>query len=348
MVHRYHRETFCCARVIGPHMDTKSRFTFYQRYAIYNIWHIRYGQIADLIVELNGHKFTGSVTNKNITLHTDSLNLDMFISPNFIARYQELEFLTNAPILIPFGLPVNLSLSANKLIYDGYTLDNFVYSLKDNAQVFSISDKARGNMLTTIEKDTTKYEIFIQLNKFVFDGKLLPDTMPLNVRDTMITAEIHMNTHGKIAHDIWYNLAGEMDISLDGGYLIGMSIDNFYASADKITTLNAEYALDDMLSIGETKIKSMHIIGKYNNGDFITTQPLRLALSNTDIIGTLEITNQEMYAALSLTMRGVSPDSSVINLEILPNGKRKYSLSEIMINFDPGYLREYTKLQSGF
>ena len=91
----------------------------------------------------------------------------------------------------------------------------------------------------------------------------------------------------------------------------------------------------------------MHIIGKYNNGDFITTQPLRLALSNTDIIGTLEITNQEMYAALSLTMRGVSPDSSVINLEILPNGKRKYSLSEIMINFDPVYLREYIKLQSG-
>ena len=131
--------------------------------------------------------------------------------------------------------------------------------------------------------DGKKYEIFIQLNKFVFDGKLLPDTMPLNIRDTMITAEIHMNTHGQIAHDIWYNLAGEMDISLDGGYLMGMSIDNFYASADKITTLNAEYALDDMLSVGETKIKSMHIIGKYNNGDFITTQPLRLALSNTDV-----------------------------------------------------------------
>lgn len=305
------------------------------------------GQIADLTIELNGHKFTGSVTNKNITLHTDLLNLDMFISPDFITRYQELEFLTNAPILIPFGLPVNLSLSANKLIYDNHTLDNFVYSLKDNAQVFSISDKSRGNMLTTIEKDKTKYEIFIQLNKFVFDGKLLPDTMPLNIRDTMITAEIHMNTHGQIAHDIWYNLTGEMDISLDGGYLMGMSIDNFYASADKITTLNAEYALIDMLSVGETKIKSMHIIGKYNNGDFITTQPLRLALSNTDVIGTLEITNQEMYAALSLTMRGISPEPSVINLDVLPNGKRKYSLSEIMISFDPGYLREYIKLQSG-
>ncbi len=306
------------------------------------------GKISDLVIEISDTKFKGSFNDKNLTLHTAVLDLDKFISNEFISKYSELEFLTNAPILIPFGITINISLSADKLIYKDNEFANFVYSLRDKAQIFSITDNARGNLLATIEKDKTNYEIFIQLNKFIINKYLLNESMPLNIRDTMITAEIHMNTNGQIAHDIWYNLTGEMDMSFDGGYISGLSIDDFYSSADNINTLNLEFALSNALGGGETQLKTMRIVGKYNNGNFTTTQPLSISMRHVDGIGTIEIENQEMYTTLDLTMRGTSPAPSVIQLNILPDGTRQYALSEILINFDSGYLSEFIRTHNKF
>lgn len=306
------------------------------------------GKISNLTIDIADTKFHGSYNDKTLTLHTDKLDINKFISRDFLSRYAELEFLTNSPILIPFGINLNISLSADKLVYDNNEFANFVYSLKNNAQIFSITDNSRGNLLSTIEKDKNNYEIFIQLNKFLINGYLLNKSMPLNVRDTMITAEIHMNTNGQIAHDIWYNLVGDMDISFDGGYISGLSFDEFYASADKINTLNLEFALSNAMGSGETRLKNMRIVGKYNNGNFKTTQPLSISMYHVDGTGTVEIENNEMYTTLDLTMRGTSPAPSVIQLNVLPNGVRQYSLSEIMINFDSGYLSEFIRTHDKF
>ena len=306
------------------------------------------GKVSDLKLELDGNIFTGSVNGKTITLHTDVLNLDKFISADFIARYDELEFLTNAPILIPFGIPATVSLSADRLIYDGNEYANFVYSLKNNAIVFSITDNARGNVLVTIEKDKTNYDIYAQLNKFVINGELLNKNMPLNIRNTMITAEIHIKTSGQIAHDIWYNMSGEMDLSFDGGDIIGLSLDEFYASSENLGKLNMEFALSRALNGGTTKLKNMHIVGRYTNGNFITTEPFSISMRHTTGRGTIEIENGEMYTTLDLIMRGTSPSPSTIQLDVMPDGKRRYSLSEIMINFDGDYLREFVKTHNKF
>lgn len=306
------------------------------------------GKISDLKIDLSGTIFSGSVNGNNITLHTDLLNLDKFISDEFIARYEELEFLTNAPILIPFDINANISLSADKIIYQDIEYSNFVYSLKNNAIVFSITDNARGNILVTIEKDKTNYDIFAQMNKFVIGGELLNKNMPLNLRDTMITAEIHMNTSGQIAHDIWYNMRGEMDLSFDGGTIVGLGLDDFYSAAKDLTKLNMEFALSRALNGGETQLKNMQIIGRYENGNFITTTPLSISTRHVNGRGTIEIENGEMYTALDLTMRGTSPSPSTIQLDIMPDGTRRYALSEIMINFDGDYLREFIKTHNKF
>ncbi len=306
------------------------------------------GKISDLKLDLSGTIFFGSVNNKNITLHTDLLNIDKFISDNFVTNYDELEFLTNAPILIPFDLDANVSLSADKIILNETEYTNFVYSLKNNAQIFSITDNARGNVLVTIEKDKTNYDIFAQLNKFVINGELLNKSMPVNIRNTMITAEIHMNTSGQIAHDIWYNMQGDMDLSFDGGYIVGLGLDDFYASAKDLTKLNMEFVLSRTLNTGESRLKHMHINGRYNNGNFITTEPFSISMHHATGHGTIEIENREMYTTLDLTMRGTSPSPSVVQLDIMPNGTRRYSLSEIMTNFDGDYLREFIKTHNKF
>ncbi|MBP3316159.1 MAG: hypothetical protein J6L70_00975 [Alphaproteobacteria bacterium] len=306
------------------------------------------GVISDLVIELSNHKFTGSIVGNNITLHTPLLNLNTFISKSFIDNYSELEFLTNTPIMIPFNINANISLSADLVEYNGDKFKNFVYSLKDNAQIFSITDNDRGNILATIEKDKNNYDIFLQMNKFVINGNLLNNIMPLNIRDTMITSEIHLKTSGQIAHDIWYNMAGEMDLSFDGGYIVGLSFDEFYASARDITKLNAEFALARALGGGETSLKQMRIIGKYQNGNFITTEPLKISMRHIEGFGNLEIENGEMYTQLDLTLRGTSPVPSVIQVDIMPDGTRRYSLSEIMINFDPDYMREFIKTHNRF
>lgn len=327
-----------------PNIDL--RFLNDGKYAISGFYNKN--QISNLKLELFNHEFTGSVSNKNITLYTETLAIDSFTNKMFFDRFSEQEFLVNAPILTLFDIPYNISLSANKLVYDNNEYKNFVYALKPNVQTLSITDMSRGNILVTIDKNKTNYDIFAQLNQFAINGLLLSNDMPLNIRDTMITGELNLSTTGKIAHDIYYNMSGDMDITFSDGYLVGMSFDNFYASAENITTLNAEYALANALTSGETKIKTMRIIGTYDDGNFITTQPIELSMRHTTAVGGLAITDNQMTAEFDLTLRGTAPTPVTIELGITPNGARNYSLSEIMQNLDPGFMRAFVKTHDKF
>lgn len=304
--------------------------------------------ISDLRVSAFGHSFSGTVNNGHITLQTDVLDIDSLLSQDFTDKYYEMEFLTTSPIMLPFEFNNAVSLSANTVIYNGDQYKNFVYSLKPNIQTFSINDKSRGTMLASLERIGSKYKIFAQLNRFAWDGLLLPYPSPLNIQDSTITAEINMTTHGYIAHDQVYNLSGSIALSLDGGKLVGMGIDNFFASAENITTFNVEYALANALTSGTSSIKTMRIVGEYNNGDFKTTRPIELHLRHTDATGTLEINNGTMTANLNIILRGTSPVPAPIDLKILPNGGHSYSLSEIMNNFDASYMRNFVKTHNQF
>ena len=304
--------------------------------------------ISNLVIEIAGHTFNGSFNNNNLTLKTKLLNLDSFVSQKFLDNYEEQEFLTNNPIMILFDIPINISLSADSIIYNGDEFKNFVYSLKPNIQTFSITDSDRGNLLTTLRKENNRYKIFAQLNRFLINGNLLSSAMPINVRNSIITAEINMTTFGNIAHDIKYNLSGNMDLSFEGGVLVGLGIDNFYASANNLTTLNAEYALANSLESGESAIKKMRIIGNYDDGNFETTSPLTLQLRHTDAQGSLSIINGQMQLSLDMILRGTSPSPSPISLEVLPDGNRSYSLSEIMRNFDPTFMKTFVNTHEKF
>ena len=306
------------------------------------------GNISDLKLEIANHIFNGSASKKSVTLKTNVLNIDSFISDDFIDNYEELSFFTAAPIMIPFDLDVRISLSADSLIYNGQTYNNFVYSLKTNSQTFSITDANRGNMLTIIKKKKNNYNIDIQLNKFVFNKNLLPSDMPLNISDCAITAEIKLKTTGIIAHDIFENINGTFDLSIDGGILDGLGLAQFYASAQDITTLNAEYALARALETGKTPIKTMRIIGTYDSGNIQTTKPFLLSLKHTDATGNLTISENKMFAKLKLILRGTSSDPAPIDLTIYPSNKREYYLSEIMLSFDPEYMRTFIQSHNQF
>ena len=303
---------------------------------------------SDLTISVANHVFTGSATGNAITLKTDVLNLDAFLSPNYLARFEELSFLVAHPLFIPFDLGIDVSLSADKLVYDGDEYNNFVYSLKPNTQTFSITDNARGNILATITRDGINYDIALQLNKFETNGNLLRDTMPLNISDTYITGNIRMKTSGHIAHDIEYNLNGDIDLTFTGGTIYGIGTDTFYASAENVTILNAEYALSDALNGGESRLKSMHLIGHYENGNFESTEPLTISLPHVDGTGALKIIDGQMSANFYLVLRGTAPEPAPIDLSINTSGERTYSLSEIMQNFDPSYMRQFVKNHDKF
>ncbi len=304
--------------------------------------------ISDLIIQIAGHEFSGTIADGAITLHTEILNINSFISPDFIDNFTELEFLTAHPITVPFNMNLRLALSANKLVYDGETFANFVYSLKDNLQIFSITDSARGSILAMISRDGSKYDISLQMNRFKTTGNILNNTMPLNVRDGTITAEITMTTSGLIAHDFDYNMAGDIKMTIEDGYLIGIGFDQFYASANDITSFNAEYALATALDSGETQIKDLRIVGKYENGDFITSAPIALRMPHVDATGAMDISDGQMMVVLNMILRGTSPAPQPIELRILPDGARSYSLTEIMRNFDAGFMRGFIRTHTRF
>lgn len=303
---------------------------------------------SDLTINIANHVFTGSSVGNAITLKTDVLNIDSFISQNYLKRYEELSFFTMHPLMIPFDLGVDISLSADKLIYDDQEYNNFVYSLKPNTQTFSITDNARGNILSTIKKDDASYNITLQLNKFETHGKLLRDTMPLNISDSYVTGDISMRTSGHIAHDIEYNMNGDIDLTFTGGYIYGIGTDGFFASAENVTILNAEYALADALNDGQTRLKSLHIVGHYDHGNFETTDAMALSLPHVDGTGALKIIDGQMSAQFYIVLRGTAPEPAPIDLSISPNGDRTYSLSEIMQNFDPSYMRQFVKNHDRF
>ena len=303
---------------------------------------------SDLTINIANHVFNGSAVGNAITLKSDVLNLDTFLSQEYLDKYEELSFLSMHPLMIPFDLGIDISLSADKLIYNGLEYNNFVYSLKPNTQTFSITDSARGNILATIKRDGTKYNIELQLNKFETNGILLRDTLALNISDTYVTGNITMATSGHIAHDIEYNLVGDIDLTFTGGYLYGIGTDGFYASAENVTILNAEYALSDALNGGVSKLKSLHIIGHYDMGNFETTEPLSLSLPHVDATGALKIYDGTMSARFYIVLRGTAPEPAPIDLDIMENGNRTYSLSEIMQNFDPAYMRQFVKNHDRF
>ena len=306
------------------------------------------GNISNLTLEIGGQKFTGSVTNKSINLKTDTLNIDYLMDKYFVDNFEELSFFTQLPIVIPFDLTVNLAISADNIIYNTKTYNNFIYSLHENTQTFSISDSKRGNMLVTMKKHNIKYALNIQLNKFVFDKKLLPDSMPLNLSDTVITADIKLNTTGKIAHDIIDNLNGTFDASFDGGKIYGFGFDKFYASAQKLTILNSESFLANALSGGVSDLKKMHIMGTYESGNIKTLRPLTLSMRHVDATGDFEIQNNEMTAKLNLVLRGTSDVPEPIDIVIYPNDNRNFSLSDIMMHFDSEYMKNFVKTHEKF
>ena len=118
--------------------------------------------------------------------------------------------------------------------------------------------------------------------------------------------------------------------------------------ADEITILNAEYALADALSGGLTRLKSLHIVGHYDRGNFETTDALALSLPHVDATGTLKIIDGKMSGNFYLVLRGTAPEPAPIDLTIDTNGERTYSLSEIMQNFDPAYMRQFVKNHNRF
>lgn len=304
--------------------------------------------ISNLTLEINNHKFSGSFANNLITLKTSVLDIDSFVNPEFIDNYEQLSFLVAHPLTIPFDSNINIAISTDAIIYDNQKYNNFIYSKHDNIQNFSITDSKHGNLLATITKNKTKYALNIQLNKFITHEKLLPEFMPLNISDTMITAEINLKTSGIIAHDIIDNMHGTFDASFDGGKLYGIGTDNFYATASDITTLNVEQRLSNALSNGITDIKKMHIVGVYENGDIKTVQPFTLQMKHVDVTGILDITNNEIFAKLKLNLRGTSSGIEPIDLIIYPNNKREFSLSEIMMHFDAEYMRTFIKTHNQF
>lgn len=306
------------------------------------------GTISDFVVEIANHKLTGILSGNSITLKTDVLDIDSFANKSFMEQFEELSFFTKHPLVLPFETNINIALSANELIYKNQKYRNFVYSLRNDTQTFSISDSDRGNLLATIKKDNIKYAINIQLNKFLFDKKILSENMPLNISDTSITAEIKLETFGKIAHDIINNLNGTFDASFNGGKLYGLGLIKFYASAPALTILNVEEALSEALTSGITPVKKMHIVGTYENGDIKTSKPLTLSMPHTDATGIFEIINNEMTANLKLILRGTSASPEPIDLIIYPDNTRDFYLSEIMMHFDPEYMREFTKTHDKF
>ena len=71
-------------------------------------------------------------------------------------------------------------------------------------------------------------------------------------------------------------------------------------------------------------------------------------MPHTDATGIFEINNNEIKAKLRMILRGTSAGPEPIELTIHPDGSREFPLSQIMMSFDPEYMREFVKKHNQF
>jgi hypothetical protein len=113
--------------------------------------------------------------------------------------------------------------------------------------------------------------------------------------------------------------------------------------------MNAEYLLGAALDgNGVRELEKIHIAGSYDGGDFTTSAPFELSMRHVDAVGVLQITDAKMTARIDMVLRGTAPEPAPVSLTLRPTGAREYSLSQIMMNFDPDYFREFTKTHDKF
>jgi hypothetical protein len=105
--------------------------------------------------------------------------------------------------------------------------------------------------------------------------------------------------------------------------------------------------LSNALDGGQSTLKTLHISGKYDGGDFISSAPFELSVRHMDAVGILQIASKKISANIDMVLRGTSPAPAPISLKI-SDDIRDYSLSEIMRNFDPDFFREFTKTHNLF
>ena len=85
------------------------------------------GNISNLTLEIANHKFIGSSAGKSVTLTTNILNLDSFLSKRYFDNFEQNSFLDPSPITTLFNMDFNLALSANTLVFHNQQYNNFIY-----------------------------------------------------------------------------------------------------------------------------------------------------------------------------------------------------------------------------
>ncbi len=301
------------------------------------------GNISDLKIKIAGHEFTGTATNGEITLETELLDINAFVSQEYLSNYDELQYRMQEPIISVFDLGLKLSLNAKILVSAGNEYLNFTYSLKNNEQNFLIRDETKGSAIAKIVKKAGIFDISLKLNRFVINGNVLNPASLFNVGDSIVTAQIDLETSGQIAVDIWHNLAGNMDITFEDGIFVGLGTDMFYAGAKTMTAGETEPALVQALSGGTSALKTLRIVGEYKNEKL--DSEINLGLRHVDGRGRLVLWGNTMSGNLDLILRGTSPSPSPLRITFSP---RNYSLTEMLLNLDPVYLREFALTHEKF
>lgn len=303
--------------------------------------------IDNLKVEISNHIFYGTINKNYINLTTNVLDLNTFVNKNFIQNFDELQFLIKEPLLTLFDLNKSISFSANSVIYDKNIFNQFVYSIKENSNTISVTDNTNGNILLNINKYKNIYEINIKLNNFYLKDNLLDKKNHFNIIDTYISGDINLKTFGLISYDIRNNLSGNANLILNKGFITNLNIDNFYRNIDNITKSNIEMVLSNLFDNGNTFIKNLKIIGNYDKGIFKTISPFELSIRHGSIFGDISI-NKILSGNIDILLRGISPDSTPITLNINNLGKYSFSTEELIKNLDLDFLQEFIKTHKQF
>ncbi len=297
-------------------------------------------------IEIGKEKINGvfdfSKNSKDISLSSDTLNLDSFINPDYDS---EVASFRAPPALITLLniSDLSFSLKTNNIIFADkkYGRINFSVNTKLDKPVENISLTSSNNetLIGEIIKDKDSYSIKAKTNKFYIPEFTISKKANLSIEKANLTMTADLSTTGITAYDIYHNISGILDLEFTDGYINGLGFDNFYAS--NITFNNVEEKVSEMLTRGLSKFDLLNVRGIIKDGKFSNTDKISYISKFVSIQGDVNKSDTDFSLESEIVMSGTSVNPKPFDFDILSNGLRQFSTFQIQKNIDPTFMNYY-------
>ncbi|MDR2685902.1 MAG: hypothetical protein LBB23_03985 [Rickettsiales bacterium] len=295
------------------------------------------GDFDDIKINIAGQEFTGRGADGRISLNGKTLNIDDLKSPDWNINFEQLQFVSQDPMLSMFRITPDFSLATARVISGGATYQDLAYSKIGTAQKASLTDGSTGVGVWEItRRGGSEYEINVKISGFKIPG-LFANLPGLNVEGATLTAEAWLTTMGLTANDVRQNLAGSAELNFDGGKVVGIDTRRVFAApishGNAFDVVSSAFAKDASMPI-----RTLNVPLRISGGSALSSAPMNIRSDTSNISGFIKSDSEGTAAKLSVVFKNGAAEPRPLEVRVAPSGA-SFDREELFRSVDPDYIK---------